>query len=284
MRHDRPSFTASVVAFGRGVGLRADRRDEVARELVPAPFAQALEVLERTQGSAWAGRAARLASLGLVDHAAMRMAAVDDAVEEAADAGCRQVVILGAGLDSRAWRMEALAEATVYEVDHPATQEYKRQRIETLPPVARGVALVPVDFHEHSIAEALPEAGHAPDEPTLWIWEAVTMYLRREAIEATLREVGRLSAPGSWIAWTYTIPDLVGLPVLDAVARRMFRTLGEPIIGALEPSEVATLLEGVGFAVQSDTGSREWGARYGGSSLLARPFASERLVVARSTR
>lgn len=284
MRRDRPSFTATVVAFGRGVGLGNDRRDDVARELVSAPFAHTLEALERSPNSRAVSRAARLVTFGLVDHAALRMAAVDDAVGDAVDDGCRQVVILGAGLDSRAWRMEALADAMVLEVDHPATQAYKRERVGSLAPIARGVVFIPVDFQEQSIAEVLPDAGHDPAEPTLWVWEAVSMYLRREAIDSTLRQVGTMSAPGSWMAWTYMTPRPLGIPMLDGVARGLFHALGEPLLGALEPAEVQGMLAGVGYETLSDTGSREWGPRYGGSARLARPFAGERLAVARSTR
>src|SRR5262249_46565830 len=97
-----------------------------------------------------------------------RTIAVDEAVREARSP---QLVILGAGLDGRAWRMRELAETTVFEVDHPDTQREKRSRIGTLAQAARDVRFVPVDFTRDSLDEALAAAGHDPARPTTWIWE-----------------------------------------------------------------------------------------------------------------
>ena len=83
---------------------------------------------------------------GMVDHVCLRTAAIDAAVVRAVEAGCRQLVILGAGLDGRAWRLNALREVDVYEVDHPDTQAEKRRRVDGLMQAASSVSFVPVDF------------------------------------------------------------------------------------------------------------------------------------------
>ena len=285
MRPDKPSFTAAVVAFGRGVGL-GGRRDDVARALLPAPFAVALDALGRAPlPRAITEGAARVGTLGLVDHASLRMAAVDDAVACAVkpDVGrpLDQVVLLGAGLDSRAWRMHELAAATVFEIDHPATQAYKRGRVDALELRAHDVRFVPVDFARESIGGALPGLGHDPESATLWLWEAVTMYLTLDAIEATLAEVAARSAPGSVLLVTYATRTAMDVPVVSPVIRAAFRVFGEPLIGAMHPDEAHAMLGRTGFEVTSDTGSTDWSERWGGSPRLARPFSSERLVVAR---
>ncbi len=284
MRPGKPSFTASVVAFGRGVGL-GGRRDELAPALLPAPFAQALGLIRGAPlPRPVVEAAARLGTLGLVDHASLRMAAVDEALCEAFEGGAEQMVLLGAGLDTRAWRMDVVGRAIVYEVDHPATQAYKRERVAGLAPRARAVRFVPVDFERSSLDAMLAEAGHRTDRPTVWLWEAVTVYLPRAAFEATLAEVAARSAPGSALLLTYVTPELSGVPFVSPFAVLGFRLLGEPLVGAMTSAEADRALRGAGFEPRGDTGSEDWSRRFGGSARLVLPFASERLVVARSTR
>lgn len=282
MRADRPSLTAAAVAFARGVGL-GGRRDELAREVLPRPFARALDVIRRVPEPV-AGVAARLGTLGLVDHASLRMLAVDAALEDALQPDVDQVVLLGAGLDTRAWRMAKLAGTTVFEVDHPATQAYKRERMSGLSPRAREVRFVPLDFERGALGEALGGAGHATGRPTVWLWEAVTMYLAREAVEATLAEIAARSAPGSTLLLTYVTPELTGAPFVSPFARAVFRAFGEPLVGTMRPEVVHALLRRAGFEPASDTSSADWSVRFGSSAWLARFFADERLVVAPSTR
>jgi methyltransferase (TIGR00027 family) len=169
---------------------------------------------------------------------------VDDVVR---DGRVAQVVILGAGLDGRAWRMPELAEARVFEVDHPDTQRDKRARTAALQPVAREVHFVPVDFTKDSLAEALAAAGHDPSVPTTWIWEGVVMYLTREEIEATMRVVAARSAPSSALVIVYASRSplywLVGFLV---------RRLGEPFRSAFTAAQMASLLQPFGFDVVLD--------------------------------
>jgi methyltransferase (TIGR00027 family) len=107
-----------------------------------------------------------------------------------------QVVILGAGLDGRAWRMRELGTSLVFEVNHPDSQQQKLQWVASLTREAREVRFVPVDFGRGDLAHALAAAGHDPHLPTAWLWEGVVMYLDRNEIETTLRIVEDRSAPG----------------------------------------------------------------------------------------
>src|SRR5262249_2688956 len=102
-----------------------------------------------------------------------RTIAIDDAVRAAASP---QVVILGAGLDGRAWRMPELRDVTVFEVDPPDSQRQKRARAAGLSQVARDVRFAPVDFTRDDLDQALSDAGHDPAIKTTWIWEGVVMY------------------------------------------------------------------------------------------------------------
>ena len=107
-----------------------------------------------------------------------------------------QVVILGAGLDGRAWRMGELSESDVFEVDHPASQQDKRARAEGMAPVAQDLRYVPVDFGRDDLDRALASHGHRADVPTTWVWEGVVPYLSRAEVEATMRVVRELSGDG----------------------------------------------------------------------------------------
>src|SRR5262245_57489514 len=96
---------------------------------------------------------------------ALRTSTIDAAVRAAVASGTRQVVILGAGFDGRAWRMQELAGIRVFEVDHPATQAAKRSHLGTLPPTMANVEFVSVDFERESLDTALARAGHDPTRP-----------------------------------------------------------------------------------------------------------------------
>jgi methyltransferase (TIGR00027 family) len=130
---------------------------------------------------------------------------IDQSLQASLAEGVRQVVILGAGFDSRAYRMGPdHKDVRFFEVDSPATQEDKKQRVirvfGSLPP---NVVYVPVDFETQSLRTRLSEAGFQAGDPAFFVWEGVTMYLNAEAIDATLDYIARGTAPGSSIIFDY---------------------------------------------------------------------------------
>ncbi|MDW8362471.1 MAG: class I SAM-dependent methyltransferase [Myxococcales bacterium] len=273
MRDNRPSLTARVVAFGRGVGLDERRRDPLASALL---WPSAGAAFERVLASAWGGllRATlRFASVGLVDHATWRMLAVDEVVQTAAPA---QVVVLGAGLDTRAWRLDALRGRRVIEVDHPATQAWKRDRAASHATVAEELVWAAADFSRQSLDEVLAAAGHRLDAPTLWIWEGVTMYLPADVTADVLHRIARRSAPGSVLVMSYAEP----LPaVFSALVSVAFRLIGEPLQGTMTSERARRLVREAGFEVVEEHGPpSDSDARRG--YLLAPAFGVERLLVA----
>jgi len=274
MKDGRSSLTALAVAIGRGLGTRADHRDDVGSTLLPRGVSEIVQAAGDRESLRWLGR---LASLGMVDHVTLRMAAIDSAVGTAVESGCSQLVVLGAGLDARAWRLPCLGTVDVLEVDHPATQETKRQRIDVATRRARSVTFVPVDFEVDSLDLRLDDAGHDPLRPSMWIWEGVTPYLGRDAIQGTLRTIGARSAPRSTLAMTYAVASAVPVP---AFTRLGFSALGEPIMTTLSPDEAARHVASFGFAPSADTDSRDWSTQYPGNARLATLFRAERLLVA----
>jgi methyltransferase (TIGR00027 family) len=158
-----------------------------------------------------------------------------------------QVVILGAGLDGRAWRMRELARSVVFEVDHPDSQQVKVRRVAPLTLEAREVRFVPLDFKRGGLAQALEAAGHDSHQPTAWLWEGVVLYLYRDEIEATLRLIDERSAPGSRLIVAYHQPAWM-LLLLAVIVRR----LGEPIRTVLTPRQMHRLLARYGFCIRWD--------------------------------
>jgi O-methyltransferase involved in polyketide biosynthesis len=167
-------------------------------------------------------------------------------------------VILGAGFDTRAWRLDALADATVFEVDHPDTQALKRARAAALPAKAREVRFVATDFRRDDLAASLRAAGYDESRPAFWLWEGVTMYLRPEAVAANLEALAALSAPGSHLALTYLSKDRGRIP------RSVFLALlGEPVRSAYAPAEITDLAKTYGWGCTADSGIRGLAARSG---------------------
>lgn len=284
MREDTPSLTAAMVSFGRGVGVRGPAPDPYARALCPPPFRPLLGALEAAgplQAPLRFGY--RVASLGLVDYITLRTSAIDRAVGGSLAAGAEQLVVLGAGLDARGLRLSGLEGIPVFEVDHPATQAFKRRRIQgqTAAVGAGVIEFVSVDFAKDALDEKLLEAGFDKGAPTAWIWEGVTMYLPRAATLATLDQVAALSAKGSRLMTTYLVPGtLPGGPFGAKLVRAAFEVGGEGLRGTFRPEQMAGELTARGFTVLRDSGAVDWAADTGLSPWTTRIFRGERLVVA----
>ncbi|HYV98700.1 MAG TPA: SAM-dependent methyltransferase [Gemmatimonadaceae bacterium] len=281
MKADRPSRTAHLVAFGRavadaGVTHVKGFRDPTAREFLTEKGERSLAKLE--QLARQPNRGARFEmTRSMGDLMALRTSAIDAAVRDAVAGGARQLVILGAGYDGRAWRMPELAGVSVFEVDHPATQREKRARVSKLPAAIGTVAFVPIDFERESLANVLAMAGHNPAVPTCWIWEGVVMYLTRDAMRATLGAVAKWSAPGSTLIVNYH--TIVRRRLL---AQIILMAIGEPQKSAWTPEQMAADLDAAGFRVVDDTGMQDWNARFAGGRARVDRSAYMRIAVART--
>ncbi|HUB08174.1 MAG TPA: class I SAM-dependent methyltransferase [Myxococcales bacterium] len=249
MKAGRESPTAIAVCMGRAM---AHGRTPLARFSDPTALALLPEKdrkrVERLRGDAsqrtLGGRLQRAVIDGQARMVVARTVVIDDAVRAAA---APQLVILGAGLDGRAWRLPELRDATVFEVDHPDSQRQKRARAAALTPVARDVRFVPVDYARDRLDEALAAAGHDPARPTTWLWEGVTMYLSQAEVEATLGVVQARSAPGSRLVVLYLTPSLLirAIGLVGSLA-------GEAIRSVFSESQMRALLAHFGFQVTQD--------------------------------
>ena len=280
VKRGRSSRTASFVTFVRALahdGFTDVRgfSDPTARELLDDKARARLEKAERRlrSGGARSGRQRLLQKA--VDLLALRTLVIDEAVERELRRGTRQLVLLGAGLDGRAWRLPGLAESRAFEVDHPDTQAAKRARLGALKPSAARVDFVPVDFERDSLGDSLARAGHESGAPTVWVWEGVVMYLTLGAVRATLQAIAARSARGSVLVVYYHTEKHRGLAAL------LLRLVGEPNRSSFSPAELARELASVGFAVEMDERAVEWSARFGGSVRDKGTARIARIAVAR---
>ncbi|MGB5373984.1 MAG: SAM-dependent methyltransferase [Polyangiales bacterium] len=279
MRAGLPSGTSLLVSFARGLGVDKQQIDPVAPQLLPPVLAQLAAAPRHLGGVAALYRAAvRATTFGLIDHMVLRTQVIDAHLASALHSGIDQLVILGAGLDARGWRLEALKDVTVFELDHPATQRYKRRRMSQKRPPA-DIRYVSVDFERERFADALEAAGFRSGAPSAWIWEGVAMYLPLDAVHDTLRQLTSLAAPGSELAMTYRVPGLLPYGPLGRVAIPVvFAAAGEPLKATLQPDELASAFA-PDWEVTFDEDSRGWRTLTGSSANASRSFLSERLAV-----
>jgi methyltransferase (TIGR00027 family) len=198
---------------------------------------------------------------------AVRARFAEEQLAAARAAGVRQLVILGAGLDTFAYRTN-LAEPplAVWEVDYPATQAWKRELL-----AAAGIAAPPqltfasIDFARESPADVLAAAGFDARAGAVFSWLGVTQYLTADDLFATLRYIAGATAAGGGVAFDYSVaPHLLSLPerwAYDALAARV-REAGEPWLSAFVPEELVAAARECGFAFVRDVSPEDLHARY----------------------
>jgi methyltransferase (TIGR00027 family) len=211
---------------------------------------------------------------------------IEDLVAEQAGHGVAQYVILGAGLDTFAQRRpEIAARLRVFEVDQPGAEAWKRRRLIELGfGIPDWLRLVPVDFEAgDSWWERLAAAGFDPGRPAVVASTGVAMYLTRDAIAATMRQVAAL-APGSTLAMTFILPAELARPEeraqLQAVEKSA-RASGTPFVSFFSPPEMLALAREAGFRQVQHVSAAELTQRYfTGRTDGLRPSSGEAFLVA----
>jgi methyltransferase (TIGR00027 family) len=282
------SRTAVFVCQGRAAAegrLATDRfRDPIARSLLRA---DEVAVVDRVRAndlpSEWRERMAVEAVRACSEIVVARTVTIDEAVCRAAHS---QVVIVGAGLDSRPWRLACLHDAVVYAVDHPSSQADAMRRAAGLPLVVKSLIRVPVDLARAQLDDALASAGHEAGLPTTWVWEGVVPYLPRPAVSATAAAITARSAAGSVLVANYQRRDAVTLwgRRLGRVAARLSRLddplADEPWQSLWTPNGIARLLARHGLRVDDDEDLLTIATRIGSPATRRRSLASGRVLTA----
>jgi methyltransferase (TIGR00027 family) len=169
--------------------------------------------------------------LPLIKLNTVRTRFIDDHLQQAVRDGAKQIVIIGAGLDSRPYRFRALLQGTkIFELDRASTQEMKKRRIQDVfGAPTPNVTYVPVDLTHEKLADALRKAGFRPADKTFFIWEGGSMYFRDDIVRGVLRDISK-SAPGSSLVLDFAFQDGVARARKNAASpqERFEATWGEP--------------------------------------------------------
>ncbi len=198
----------------------------------------------------------------------LRARYAEDALAEAVAQGTAQYVIVGAGMDSFALRRPQFASRLeVFEVDHPATQEFKRARLAGCEiPLPAHLHLVAADLSETELDEALAGSSFRTDLPAFFSWLGVTSYLTRAANLATLAAIASCGQAGSELVFSFIDQGLLDADAAgrDPMqrARAQVAAAGEPWISGFHPDELADDLRGAGLELLETLGPAELGARY----------------------
>jgi methyltransferase (TIGR00027 family) len=254
----RPSQTAEVVCLLRAT----DQRRKPAQRILDDSYARwflgplASATLATWEASGRLGDLAERLSPGVTTFVLVRHRYIDDRLVAALASGrIHQVVLLGAGYDTRAYRFaSALAGRPVFEVDFPATSGRKARilvrHVHELPKC--DVRRVEIDFQKESLEERLLASGFEKGRTTFFVWEGVSMYLTREAVKGTLAAMVALGGAGSELAMDFWY--LVDAPDLLSSAYRASASalslVGEPVTFGLHPEDAVAFLERQGFRVE----------------------------------
>ena len=259
MIEGRPSRTALRVATRRAAHQLFDSPkvldDPLAVRIIGREIAGSLSrIADRLSPSARYMRA----------FMAVRARFAEDELAHAVRRGVAQFVILGAGLDTFAYR-NPFPNVRVFEVDHPATQEWKRQRLhaENIA-IPDSVTYAAVDFNTQTLADGLRAANFRSDSPAFFSWLGVTMYLDDQTVLDTLRLIHAMHAENG-VVFDYTVPrhllNTMGKLVFDAITRRV-AAAGEPFRGFFIPAELSAALQQIGYRHIEDLDSPAINARY----------------------
>jgi methyltransferase (TIGR00027 family) len=270
MRAGQPSRTARQNALFRALEARRPPADRVADDPLAVRFLspefQMLATVARVPP-------ARRLIESVIDRrwpcvrggVVARTRLIDEAIVVALPK-VQQVLILGAGFDSRAYRLAQLRDVAVFEVDHPATQAAKRGILRRgSVQIPANVRFVPAEFGADDPATELAAGGFASGAATLVLWEGVTNYLDAASVDATFRFLASAIAPGSPVLFTYVDRAMLdGSEAFEGATTtlRAVRRVGEPLTFGLNPKQVPGYLMDRGLELESDTVVRDAAERY----------------------
>jgi len=258
MQSGKPSRTALAAAFHRAAHQVLEQgrifADPLALRILGA---DALEIARRAEENS-SGRRIRL-------FIAVRTRFAEDALARAFENGVRQVVVLGAGLDTYAYRHPFGDRLRVFEVDHPATQAWKRQLLrDAAIPLPNSLTFVPIDFERETLPERLAAPTFDPTQPTFFTWLGVVPYLNEAAVWSTLAFIASLPN-GAHVVFDYSNPPASWSPEIRASHERRGRRvadLGQGLVTYFEAEKLHAKLRTLGFSEIEDLGPAQIVSRY----------------------
>lgn len=288
MKTHRPSRTAEHNALFRAIECAQSSQhrivnDWLAEEFLGASFRLVAllsrvpifsRLLRRYIDCRWPGSRTSLIA---------RTRLIDDRLATALTDGVSQVVLLGAGFDSRGYRISGAERARFFEVDHPNTSVTKRAYIRrifgTLP---EHIRYVPVNFQQDSLRDSLEQAGFNPQSSTIVIWEGVSNYLTKEAVRKTLNFVGSLGVDTT-LVFTYVDRQVLDAPAQFAGGSEvqcLIEKLEEPWTFGIRPDEAPAFFRQCGLCMDSDLSAVEYRNQYYGTAKPIKGYEFYHLVMA----
>jgi methyltransferase (TIGR00027 family) len=268
MKSDRASRTAEHNALFRALEQTQDEPlfdDPLARRFLTWPLSAVGRLTEVPGGARALQKVIDRRWPGVRTSVIARTRLIDDTLTKMEAKQLKQLVILGAGFDSRPYRLDCLRAIPVFEVDHPATQQAKwRALSHALKAQPSNVTFISSDFNLHQLGPAMEASGFCPSLPTVFLWEGVTNYLTEEAVDATLRWCAG-AAPNSTLLFTYIHSAVLIHPENFVGADRLNSTLakvGERLTFGMDPAEMGPYLAERGLDRQWDLGATDYRLRY----------------------
>jgi len=189
---------------------------------------------------------------------------IDDVLQAGVSQGIRQLVILGAGLDTRPYRLPGLEDVNIFEVDLDAVQNDKKKKLQKyFGQLPKQITFIPIDFDIQTLESVFTESTFDASRPGVFIWEGVTQYITEEAVRRTLAFVGK-SVPGSILVFTYVLKSIIEHRSDIPGAERMMDQVAAqaPWIFGLEPSTTSEFLKPYHLSVVEDVGNKTYQERY----------------------
>lgn len=258
MQSGQPSRTAKVAATHRAAHQLLEQGRIFSDPLGVRILGEDPETLAREAAEHPSSRAMRL-------FIAARTRFAEDSLATAIEQGVRQLVVLGAGLDTYAYRSPYADRIHIFEVDHPATQAWKRERLaDAAIPIPPALTFAPIDFERETLPQGLAAAGFDPAQPTFFTWLGVVPYLTEDAVWSTLSFIASLPN-GAHVVFDYSDPPHTLSPATrDYHDRRAARVeaLGESWLSYFEADTLRIKLLTLGFTEVEDLGPPQIAARY----------------------
>lgn len=205
-------------------------------------------------------------SPGVIGGILCRTRYIDDVLNNAIKEGIGAVVNLGAGMDSRAFRIPGIENIQFFELDFPEILKAKRAYIDKkIGGLPSNLSLVPIDFNNQDLGEELKKAGYTLSSKTLFIWEGVTQYISKEAIDSTIKYVGQASK-GSRIVFTYVLESFINgshIPNgLNSLYKTMVKKKNPLFVCGFDPAGMYEYLSKYSLSLVEDIGHEEFHERY----------------------
>ena len=255
MKNQEPSRSAGVIAAHRAIESSKEKNqricyDPFARDFLPSGFT-VVGPHDISEQEALAFFKALVP--GFHEFFLARTRYIDDYLQDCIDNGLEQLVILGAGYDSRAYRFDALIHQTkVFEVDHPATQGVKKEKVlERFKALPAHVSYVPVDFIKEDLQTGLFSNGYDQQLKTLYIWEGVTMYVDSDTVDQTLSFIVKNVGNNSSLIFDYTYPEVLAGTFERKEAKEWLKIAqksDEPLVFGISQENIEKFLADRGFS------------------------------------